>query len=351
MAEITARELAAMLGISPSAVSLALNSKPGVSEKTRIEVMELAEKYNYSVPRASEIAAPAGKRSICLLIYVDQLVSIAENTSFSTFVLQGVESAASAMGYNTIIRYFTAETSLESFAFEMFKEVAGLIVLGTDITPYRLNEIHELLSHAAAIPVVVIDNFLLCEQVDCIGNDNFSGAKNAVRHLVKAGCRRIGYIRAKQRISNFDDREDGVCAALAQAKLKLYTVVNTGISSEQAYQDVSAWLQQSPVLPDAFFADNDVLAAAAIRALKNYGVDVPGQVSMIGFDDIPVCEMTDPPLSTVQSYKEQLGDTAVRIINDRLSLNQNLGGLQQSGYVKIQVSTFLRLRQSTKAQQ
>ena len=93
MAGVTSKEIAAHLGISPSAVSFALNGKPGVSEETRKLVIATAEKMGYN---SAKLANAISKRQrICFVFYVNQLVSIAENTTFSTFVLQGAETAAS----------------------------------------------------------------------------------------------------------------------------------------------------------------------------------------------------------------------------------------------------------------
>lgn len=348
MAKITAKQLAKSLGISASAVSLALNGKPGVSEKTRAGVIRSAAECGYSVPRASEPAAHTAKKNICFLIYADRIAGIAEHTSFSTFVMQGAETAARELGYNVLIRRFTAGSASDGYA-EVFSDADALILLGTDITERRLGEVGALLAFAHAIPVVVVDNDLLCERTDCIGNDNFTGALNAVKHLLSRGCGKIGYLRSRQRIANFDARADGVLSALAQAGRELFCTVDVGISSEQAYADMDAWLEGLPALPDAFFADNDVLAAAAVRALKRRRIGVPDQVSVIGFDDIPGCEMCDPPLSTVRSFKERLGSSAVRLIHSRLTAGESLATVQHTGVFRIQLSTELQIRQSVRA--
>ena len=255
--------------------------------------------------------------------------------------------AASALGYKTMIRYYTAGSAASTAAVEMFNEVDALIVLGTDITENNQDEIRYLFSCAGNIPIAVIDNYLFADVVDCIGNDNMAGAAYAVRYLIERGCKTIGYIRSKQRISNFNDREAGVYQALAQAGFALHSVADAEICSEEAYLDIRSWLQQNPALPDGFFADNDILAMAAICAMRSLNIQIPEDVSVIGFDDIPACDISDPPLTTMRSYKECLGATAVHLINERLC-GAEQSFIAQSGPLKVQVAMRVHARMSVR---
>ena len=345
MAEITSKEIAARLGLSPSAVSLALNGKPGVSRKTRDLVLEEAAKLGYALPQKSLPVGPK-KKTICYMIYVDQVVSIAEHTSFSSFVLHGIESAASSLGYATQIRYYNADEPYELKTSGIFDEVDGIILLGTDITENRAKDMNAFLDVAGTMPMVIVDNFMFADRVDCVGNDNFGGAQSAVLYLLSRGCRRIGYLRSRQRIKNFDEREAGIKAALSKHGLELATVIDVGVSSEGAFYDLGQWLDTGAELPEAFFAENDVVACAAIRTLKMHGVNVPEDISVIGFDDIPLCEMLDPQVSTIHSYIEQLGIAAVNALH--LRLQQYSSRSDFGGRMKISVSTDIIPRKSVR---
>ena len=160
MAEVTAKDIAKRLGLSPSAVSLALNGKPGVSDKTRIMVMDMAAELGYTLPH-SVIGANTPKKSICFLIYVDRVVSIAEHTSFSTFVLRGIEATASALGYTVIVRYLYASQPIQAQISDVLNEACGIVVLGTEITKNCLSEMEAFVEYASAVPIVVLDNTLL----------------------------------------------------------------------------------------------------------------------------------------------------------------------------------------------
>ena len=349
MPAVTAKEIAAKLNLSPSAVSLALNGKPGVSEATRALVLETAAQMGYSRP---ESAAMAGQpKTICFVRYAGAIVQIAEHTSFSSFVLQGVEARATELGYSTQVRYLNAGDLYNPQSLDFFRDAGGVIFLGTDITETQLPELEQLFESLGDTPVVVVDSAALANRADCVINDCFGGARAAAELLLRTGHRRIGYVKAKQRIRNLDERERGVRAALDQAGLPLAATIEVDISSEGAFQDFDAWFKSGPPLPDALFADNDVIAAAAIRVLKKHGRHVPDDVSVIGFDDIPMCEMLDPPLTTVHAFKEELGMVAMDLLDRRIKRGEVPHKMASVGLLNTTVSTTLVERFSVRARQ
>lgn len=205
---------------------------------------------------------------------------------------------------------------------DLLNSVAGLIILGTDMTPHHKTELHALMGDPAfSLPMVIIDNFIFSGHYDCVGNDNLYGAKAAISYLISKGHRSLGYLRSKQRITNFDDRETGVQLALAEYASQVSSpleIIHVDISADRAYQDIVHWLKSAKKLPDALFAENDVIAASAIRAFKALGIRVPEDISIMGFDDIPICEIVEPAITTVHSFKDQLGGEAVRLLHRRI---------------------------------
>ena len=349
MAGVTAKEIAAKLNLSPSAVSLALNGKPGVSEATRTLVIETAAQLGYG--RLEGAGLPGPGRAVCFIRYAGRIVQIAEHTSFSSFVLQGVEARATELGYGTQVRYLNAGDLYNPQALEFIRQVDGVVFLGTDVTEAQLPELEQFFGALGDTPVVVVDSAALANRVDCVINDCFGGARAAAELLLRTGHRRIGYVKAKQRIRNLDERERGVRAALDQAGLPLAATIEVDISSEGAFQDFDAWFKSGPPLPDALFADNDVIAAAAIRVLKKHGRHVPDDVSVIGFDDIPMCEMLDPPLTTVHAFKEELGMVAMDLLDRRIKRGEVPHKMASVGLLNTTVSTTLVERFSVKPRQ
>lgn len=350
MAGPTVKEIAKRAGVSTASVSVALNGKAGVSEMTRTKILEVAAEMGYSAVKSVE-GENSGK-PICFLIYVDRIVGIAQESTFYTFVLKGVETAAKEMGYRVMVQYCYANGPDAFPLQELIRECSGLLILGTDMTMVRRTELLDLIYQTMpTLPIVIVDNFIFSSYVDCVGNDNLYGAKAAVSYLVDHGHRKIGYLRAKQRITNFDDREMGVRMALAEhleAPYDTPTVVDVDISAQKAYVDICDWLDHCETLPDALFAENDIVAAAAIRAFTTYGIRVPDDVSIIGFDDIPVCEMVSPTITTVRSFKEKLGVVAMNLLHHRITNRMDVHAAQESGVVKIAMSTKVVERSSVK---
>lgn len=346
MAGVTSKEIAAHLGISPSAVSFALNGKPGVSDETRKLVIATAEKMGYN---SAKLANAISKRQrICFVFYVNQLVSIAENTTFSTFVLQGAETAASSRGYSIMVKYVHAGESIAKQLENTVNEADGFIILGTDLNNGSKAEMKEFSDSIGGKPVVIIDSPLDFGFADCVINDNYGGAKNAVKYLLSRGFRKIGYIRSKHRIVNFEQRETGLNAALKEAGLECHSVVDTEVSLDEAFKSIDGYLNTGTELPEAFFAENDIIAAAAMRAFNAHHISVPNQISIIGFDDIPICELTAPALSTVHSFKEQLGETAVDLLFLKFSKVSSESADATRGCRIVSISTGLHIRDSVK---
>lgn len=347
MANITAKDIAERLGLSTASVSVALNGKPGVSQATREKILAAAAELGYALPKAS-----AGDgRLLCFLIYTDPAVGIAQESTFYTFVLKGIEDEAKELGYRVLIRYYYADRGFDEQMDDILGDLAGLVVLGTDMTAGRRPQLSPLTGGLdLPFPVVILDNFLFSSYVDCVGNDNLFGAKAALSHLIDLGHRTFGYLRARQRITNFDDREAGIRLALQEhlpdAPL---TIVDVDIAADRAYEDLCRWLEGRTALPDALFAENDVVAAAAIRALRARGIAVPQAVSVMGFDDIPICELVEPTITTVHSFKETLGREAVGLLHRRIAKGLTAAQVQAAGTIKLSLSTRIVTRGSVAA--
>ncbi|MFI3313850.1 MAG: LacI family DNA-binding transcriptional regulator [Eubacteriales bacterium] len=339
MAVVTAKMIAEALNISPTAVSLALNGKAGVSEKTRQAVLEMADDLGYKAPRAADAQSPS--KTLC---YMTLAGTASKHSPFSTYVLEGIEKIAAAEGYNTMVRYLYEDHIFDEANISLLQHIDGLILLGTDITTANSFQILDYFAMCGDIPIIVLDNMLLAGQVDCISNDNYGGARLAIAHLVEQGCTSLGYLRSKTRISAFMERERGIYDTLSAAGFGEPVVVPVDISYENTYQDVLDWLETNPKLPEGFFAENDVLAAAAIRAMKAKGIQVPEQVSVVGFDDVPIAQMTEPQITSIKSFMDDLGAVAGNLLFYRI--RQKELGIPLNSFQQTYVSTQLVERAS-----
>lgn len=349
MSGATAKDIAKKLGISTASVSVALNGKPGVSAATRQRILAAAAEMGYYTPKAAIV----DNRQFCFLIYIDPEVGIVKASTYYTFVLQSVEQAAKDLGCRVLIRYYYANRTFAEQMNDILQDVDGLLVLGTDMTGAQQSELGQMIVNGVLpFPVVVIDNFIYSAYADCVGNDNLYGTKSAVSYLIDQGCRTFAYLRAKQRVANFEDRENGIRLAMAEhlgSDATPLTVVPVDISPDQTFQDICRWLEQCDTVPEAIVAENDEVAAAAIRALRFHNIAIPGEVSVIGFDDIPICEMVDPSISTVHTHKEQLGSEAVSLLYRRIMAGETAQTIRSHGCIKLALSTRIVVRDSTRA--
>lgn len=326
---------------------MALNGKPGVSAETRSRVLAAAGELGYTTPKSRQSDQQA-KKIISFVIFTE--VGAAEQSTFSSFVLRGTESAAKSLGYRVLVHYFHGDRPWNEQVGLCLNDACGVILLGTDITESQRHAFCQYYNIVKA-PVVVVDNFMFSAYVDSVGNDNTYGVKSAVSYLIDCGHRRIGYLRSMHRIVNFADRELGVQLSLADHRdvgLAPLQVVDLDISPDKAYEDMLAWLKAGNVPADAYFAENDLLAASAIRALQKCGFRVPDDVSVIGFDDVQICEMIDPPITTMHAFKERLGQLAVNQLDYRIRSGDTLQTCRQSGLLKIALSLQLKERRSVR---
>lgn len=343
--KITAKVIADELGISASSVSLAMNGKPGVSHETREKVLAQAAKMGYTFPKKD---TPAITRNIRYVIFLENGDTVRE-TSFYSIVLQGIEARAKEYGYNVFVSYFYASGDWREQIAAACQDVAGAIILATEMEDRHIEKAYAHGPEKQAIPVVLVDNATSLVDVDCIVSDNIRGAYRAVTYLLGKGHPDVGYLRSKSRVDNFDERQTGVIKARGEYGIEhsaaLHTV-DVGIASEAAHRDMCSWLDTGNKPLSAYFADNDIIAAACIRALKSRGYRVPEDVSVVGFDDLPLCTMVDPALTTIQVMINQLGMAAADILHQRIQGQGQFMGKSRIGVYRTVISTHLIERES-----
>ncbi len=329
---ISAKELAAKIHLSPATVSMVFNNRSGVSEATKKIVLEAAKKYDYVPSKTSAL----GKWAIQLVIYQKHAMVVSD-TPFFLQVIEGVTQECSEKNGIVNISYLTGSSDVQ----QQIKNLSsmsgdGMILLATEMSREDFNILQGL-----EVPVVVLDCYYDDLDYDCVVINNSQGAYCAADYLVRMGHRRIGYLHSSVSISNFADRAAGYQTALEAYGMSVEEryVLRLSPMSAQGYQDMVRILEQKPELADAYFADNDIIAAAAMKAFREYGYRVPEDISIVGFDDMPLCDIMNPPLSTMRVDKRQLGRTAVKCLLTRMNGEKH-------GKMKIALQTALVCRES-----
>jgi LacI family transcriptional regulator len=335
---IKIKEIAQKANVSVATVSMALNNKPGISKETKAKIMQIAEEHGYSTPLIKNDSLK-NKGNLQLTIYKKHSKVIGD-TPFFQSLIEGIESKARHNGYNLIIKY-VSEKTLQIAEFQQGlkeKEIDAMLILATEIDERVLRRFLEM-----GLPVVVIDAYFAGLPAEYVVINNASGAYLATRHLLDMGHSNIGYLKSAYPIQNFNERFEGFRKALIEAGLPVIDahVVSLGSSMESAYEDMALYLEAKPALPTAFFADNDLIALGAMKALKEKKYRVPDDVSVIGFDDMPFSSMAEPALTTVSVDKKIFGKLAVERILEFMDV-------RRSYFLKTTLDTELIIRNSVK---
>lgn len=330
--KLNIRKISEITGYSPATVSNALNNKGRVRKETAKRIIEVAEELGYK--HAKKI------KKVRFVVFRRNGLVI-DNSQFHPAVIEGVERQAKALGYETVYNNIDISDAGYSKAVKEILEdkESAVVLLGTEM----INEdFAPFINHDERL--VLLDGWCDKYFFDSVLISNTDSTYSAVEYLIGKGHREIGYIRGDFRIQAFNYREIGFLRAMNRNGIQVNKDywATVGTKNDTAYEDMKKYLEQHKKLPTAFFADNDIIAVGAMRALKDAGYKVPDDVSVMGFDDVSFSAVSDPPLTTVRVYKQDLGETAVRELYARLERGQICS-------CKIQVYTSLVERESVKA--
>lgn len=310
---MTIKDLAKLTNTSPATVSLALNGKAGVSGTTRERIIKAAEENGYILP----------KRTAALPSSIIRLVAVSKpntsgihnfRTTFFAEIINYIQTRCSELNYSMIYSMVPHSDFLQSILnLETIQPSCGIIVLGTYLESSEVPLLQQL-----PVPFVLLDRNCTIHNLNSVSINNFSGAYLAVEKLISCGHTRIGYISSSPNVYNLEERRSGFLSALRTHDLSLapQDIIPTNSYSSDGVQRLKAALSDRSDIPTAFFCENDYTALSLVSALIQLGYSVPGDVSVIGFDDVPECSLTTPPLSTVHVDRQALATAAV----DRLHL-------------------------------
>lgn len=329
---ISAKQLADILGVSTSSVSLALNGKPGISEETRNNILDAAKYYGLKSRKKKELSS----NFINLVIYKKHGL-VYGTTEFFTGVMEGATYEATHLGYNLQISYFYANQSIEDqLQLIQSSTSAGIILLATEMLDEDIRYFQSI--HR---PLVLLDSNFELYPFSSVSINNYLGAYNAAEYLISKGHTKLGILGSSVVINNFNERHNGFMNAVSNHPNCTCEMIPVSSTTDGAYYDMSEFLDRNPKLPTALFADNDIIAVSCVRALKEHGYTLPDDISIMGFDDIPVLYVTSPKLTTIHVPKEQLGQVAVLLLHRILTEGVDYG-------LKAKVGTTLVERDSVK---
>ena len=336
---VTAKELAKIMNLSEAAISMALNNKPGVSTKTRKAVLEAADKYGYDFTKIQDIAPVDTTKGVITMIIYKKHGAIVTDTPFFSQLSEGIEIGCRKNRYILNIKYIFEGDDVEEVISEIIRfGNKGIILLGTEMqkSDFRIFE-------ECSLPMVILDTYYEGCSKDCVMINNVQGAYLAATHLIRSCKKQPGYLRSSYRINNFEERADGFYKAIRENGMSSANSIvhNLSPSMDGAYGDMKNIIKSGETLSECYFADNDLIAAGALKALKEEGYLIPKNISIVGFDNMPICTYMEPTLSTINVPKQYMGEFSITRLVD---LIEN----PLSEPVKIEVGTKLIKRNSTK---
>ncbi len=299
------QDVAKLAGVSPSTVSRALNSFPGISERTRQKVIEAAKKLNYKPNYRGQILTTRSTKNIGLLI------TDITNPFFPELV-RGAEETASESSYTILLGNTSESVEKETNYLDFFSRgpVDGVIISASRIPNEHIINLAE-----EGLPIVVINRILEHPKISYISTDMEKGGYLATKHLIELGHIRIAFINGPSHSEAAKRRFLGYKKALTEAKIEYdpdLASFNIPVA-ESGYREAIKLLNtKNP--PTSIFTYNDLMAFGVMKAVKDLGLKIPDDLSIVGFDDIFFSSFTDPPLTTIRQLKEELGKKAVELL-------------------------------------
>jgi LacI family transcriptional regulator len=327
------QDIARLANVSPGTVSNALNNRKGVGKETKEKIIKIAEELGYYRNNNKE-----ENKKIRFIIFKKHGYVVSDTPFFSALI-EGIERECRLEGYEMVISHIISNEDDNENINEIVKQdkVAGVLLLATEMEEADIKPFKNL-----NVPVVVLDSYFNGLEFDYVLMNNKRGADQAIKHLFENGHTEIGCLGSSKPIKNFKFRYEGFKESLSELGLSVNKNYEIFLEPtlEGAYRDMKSNLEKGDLkLPTAYFAFNDIIALGAVRAMKEFGIKVPEQVSVVGFDDMPFSEMSSPRLSTVRVYKQYIGKTAVKRLLQKISQQDELN-------LKIEINTDLIKRDS-----
>jgi len=311
---LTIKDIAKAAGVSVTTVSRALNGYDDVNERTRQKIKTIADQMGYSPNMAARYLISKKTNTLGLLLSNVTRDSSKDNIAFE--VLCGINDRSGELDYDLVLFSTTPQKQTTKSYKTLCQErgVDGVIIMGMRLDDPYLKEIV-----TSNIPCVLIDIQLEGPNVGYVTSDNTSGSVAAVKHLLDSGHRHIAMINGHAQADVSILRLEGYKQALAEQGIPFdESLVVNGRFSEQGGKEAASRILSSNPEVTAIFCASDLMAIGAIQGIKEMGKSVPGDVSVIGFDNIDLASYYSPALTTVHQHKYELGYHSAQVLIDML---------------------------------
>lgn len=311
--KLTLKDIGRMAGVSRSTVSRVVNNQDSVSPEVRKRVHDVIDRTGF-VPNVAARSLASNRTGVLGLVIPSRVHSLFQDPYFG-LLIQGISKASNEAG--TTLSLFLFETEEEERRLYP-RVVSPGLVDGLILTASRQGDPLQGRLTDGEIPFVMVGHPDRVDKVSYVDADNLGGARQAAIHLCSLGYERIGYVGAPTSTSAGVDRLEGFREGLATCgRLLDATLRSDGDFSEQSgYEAIQKIM---PHRPDAVFVASDTMAIGALRALRELGVSVPGDLGIVSFDGLPSSQVATPALTTIRQPISQTGVKAVELLLDLVS--------------------------------
>ncbi|MDP5145325.1 LacI family DNA-binding transcriptional regulator [Shewanella sp. ULN5] len=306
----TSIDIAYRAGVSQSTVSRALRNSPLVNLETRQRIQAIAKEMNYKVDKNASNLRTQNSHTLALLICEDPTNDDSMINPFFLSMLGSITRATAQQGYDLLVSFQQLSSDWHA-DYEDSNKADGIILLGYGDYMDYAHKLEKLLAQNTHFVIWGAEHNN--KSVLSIGCDNHQGGVIATEHMLAQGRKHIAFLGDSSSHSpEFRDRYLGHCEALKAQQIKPNKQLQfDAISTESSGFDAANALLDKGIAFDAIFAASDLIAIGALRALKKRGVNVPSDVAIIGYDDIPVASFANPSLTTIKQNTQLAGEILV----------------------------------------
>lgn len=311
---MTIDQVAELAYVSRSVVSRVLNNHPNVSEEARERVLKVIEEHDY---RPSSVARSlATDRSFEIGVLTPRRGDESLANGYWPLLYSGIFEQCLERGYFVSLSMVSEEVEDEIQDRARDQRFDGYILISTEVTDLVASALE---SNDA--PAVLIGHDSAWTSLSSVDIDNVKGSYEAGTHLCNLGYAEIGLVLGSFSLEETGDRQQGFGAALEEAGCMVPDryLAEGDYSQESGYNIVQDWTDRG-TLPQALFCASDTMAMGALLALNEAGYQVPNDVAVVGFDDLPASQYTIPPLTTVRQPVYEKGQTAVDLLLDQIEV-------------------------------
>ena len=312
--KISIYDIAKELNISASTVSRALNNHKGISSEVNDAVHKLAKELNYE-PNQMAVALKTGK-----IKTIGMIVPLIDRNYFVQ-AIAGVEKEIYKAGYDLIIassgNLYQREKKLIT-SLSQGKVVGVIAAVAAETTDYS----HYISMVEAGIPLVMFDRKMPIPNTSSVMQDDYYGAYQATQHLIEQGCKTVFHYRGPQNVSIWSDRDRGYRQAMSDHGLEITPKhIHTAWTTEEEGRKYAIKLltQKNRQLPDGILFSGDFAAKAAMEVFIEKGIRIPQDIAIVGFVNEPWDTLLNPPLSSIEQFSYQIGETSARLMMAAIS--------------------------------